>query len=76
MDSPNVSGKEARCLRWIAIYNLSKGFLLCLLAVGLLGFLHKDIDGIVANAFASPGAQVPARKILFEIKAPGDASDG
>ncbi|HEY3897686.1 MAG TPA: DUF2127 domain-containing protein [Chthoniobacter sp.] len=42
--SPIDTDKEARYLRWIAIYNLSKGILLCLLAIGLLGFLHQDLD--------------------------------
>jgi len=26
-----------------------KGILFCLLAIGFLGFLHKDVDGIVAD---------------------------
>ena len=34
------------------------------------------IDGVIANAFSSAGAQVPARAVLFEIKASGDAQDG
>ncbi len=34
------------------------------------------IDGVIANAFASAGAQVSARTLLFEIEAPGGASDG
>ena len=45
--SPLDTDKEARYLRWIAIYNLSKGILLCLLAIGLLGFLHKGLDQTV-----------------------------
>jgi len=40
---------EDRFLRWIALLNLGKGLLLCLLAIGLLGFLHKDIDKIVGS---------------------------
>ena len=34
------------------------------------------IDGVIVNAFSSAGAQVPARAVLFEIKASGDAQDG
>ena len=34
------------------------------------------IDGVIANAFSSAGAQVPARAVLFEIKASGDAQNG
>jgi uncharacterized membrane protein (DUF2068 family) len=51
MDSPLCppSRNEDRCLRWIALYYLGKGLLFCLLAIGLLGFLHKDIDTIVGN---------------------------
>jgi uncharacterized membrane protein (DUF2068 family) len=51
MDSPPCSPyrNEDRYLRWIALLNLGKGVLLSLLAIGLLGFLHKDIDTIVGN---------------------------
>ena len=34
------------------------------------------IDGVIANAFSSAGAQVPARAVLFEIEASGDAQNG
>ncbi|MEP6669946.1 MAG: DUF2127 domain-containing protein [Chthoniobacter sp.] len=40
---------EDRYLRWIALLNLGKGILFCLLAVGFLGLLHKDVDGIVGG---------------------------
>ena len=51
------SGKSAtrfrhagdRPLMWIASYNLGKGLLLLTLALGLLGFLHRDVDEIVGN---------------------------
>jgi len=49
--SPSLSSSrnEDRYLRWIALLNLGKGVLFCLLAVGFLGFLHKDVDGIVGG---------------------------
>jgi geranyl-CoA carboxylase alpha subunit len=34
------------------------------------------IDGVIANAFASAGAQVSVRTLLFEIEASGGAQDG
>jgi geranyl-CoA carboxylase alpha subunit len=34
------------------------------------------IDGVIASAFSSAGAQVSARATLFEIEASGDAQDG
>jgi len=40
---------EDRYLRWIALLNLGKGILFSLLAIGFLGFLHKDVDGIVGG---------------------------
>lgn len=39
----------ARYLRWIAGLNLLKGLFLLGLAVGLLKFLHRDVDAIVGN---------------------------
>jgi uncharacterized membrane protein (DUF2068 family) len=38
-----------RALNWIAGYNLAKGTLFFLIALSVLGFLHKDVDAIVGN---------------------------
>lgn len=40
---------------WIAGYNLVKGLVLFILALGFLGFLHKDVDTIVGHWFSSLG---------------------
>ena len=55
--------KSARCLRWIAGYNLLKGLLLLALAIGLLGLLHKDVDAIVGNWIALLGLDLENRHI-------------
>jgi uncharacterized membrane protein (DUF2068 family) len=44
-----------RALRWIAGYNLGKGVLFLTLALGFLGFLHKDVDQIVGHWISSLG---------------------
>ena len=43
---------------WIAGYNLVKGLLLLTLALGFLGFLHKDVDTIVGNWLSSLGVSL------------------
>lgn len=53
-----------RCLRWIAVLNLFKGLLLCALAIGLLGFLHKDVDAIVGNWISLLGLNMENRHIV------------
>ena len=40
---------------WIASYNLGKGLLLFTIALGLLGFLHKDVDTIVGHWISALG---------------------
>jgi uncharacterized membrane protein (DUF2068 family) len=45
--------RDARYLRWIAGFNLLKGILLFAFAVGVLRFLHKDIDEIVGSWMAA-----------------------
>jgi uncharacterized membrane protein (DUF2068 family) len=62
--SPIDTDKEARYLRWIAIYNLSKGVLLCLLAIGLLGFLHQDLDAKVRSWVHFLGFNMEGRHIV------------
>lgn len=47
-----------RSLRWIAAYNLAKGLLLLFLALGFLGFLHKDVDTIVGNWLSACGVSL------------------
>ena len=55
--------KSARCLRWIAGYNLAKGLLILALAIGLLGLLHKDVDEIVGNWIVLLGLDLENRHI-------------
>jgi uncharacterized membrane protein (DUF2068 family) len=43
---------------WIAGYNLAKGLLFLTLALGLLGFLHRDVDVIVGRWLASLGVSL------------------
>jgi uncharacterized membrane protein (DUF2068 family) len=62
--SPIDTDKEARYLRWIAILNLSKGILLCLLAIGLLGFLHQDLDQKVRDWVHFLGFNMEGRHIV------------
>ena len=62
--SPLDTDKEARYLRWIAIYNLSKGILICLLAIGLLGFLHQDLDAKVRSWVHFLGFNMEGRHIV------------
>ena len=47
-----------RPLKWIASYNLGKGLLFLTLALGFLGFLHKDVDTIVGNWLSSLGVSL------------------
>jgi uncharacterized membrane protein (DUF2068 family) len=55
---------EARYLRWIAILSLGKGLLLCLLAIGILGFLHKDVDAIVGHWMTILGFNMENRHVV------------
>jgi uncharacterized membrane protein (DUF2068 family) len=61
---PPTPSQEARYLRWIALLNLGKGLLLCLLAIGLLGFLHKDVDTIVGNWMSLLGFNMENRHVV------------
>ncbi|MGB8168030.1 MAG: DUF2127 domain-containing protein [Chthoniobacteraceae bacterium] len=49
INSPTLPESDMRYLRWIAGLNLAKGLILLGLTVGLLKFLHKDVDTIVGN---------------------------
>jgi uncharacterized membrane protein (DUF2068 family) len=62
--SLSPSRNEDRCLRWIAYYIFGKGFLLCLLAIGFLGFLHKDVDTIVGNWMSLLGFNMENRHVV------------
>jgi uncharacterized membrane protein (DUF2068 family) len=55
MSSPSTppADRDARYLRWIAAFNLLKGVLLLAFAVGVLKFLHKDVDEIVGSWMAA-----------------------
>lgn len=55
---------EDRYLRWIGLLNLGKGLLLCLLAAGFLGLLHKDVDGIVGNWMSLLGFNMENRHVV------------
>jgi len=61
---PSNIEHEDRYLRWIAWLNVCKGVLLCLLALGLLGFLHRDIDAIVGNWLSLLGMNMENRHIV------------
>jgi uncharacterized membrane protein (DUF2068 family) len=61
---PSQLSREERYLRWIAYLNLSKGVLLALLAAGLLGFLHRDVDTIVGNWMSLLGFNMENRHIV------------
>ena len=61
---PATIRHEDRYLRWIGWLNLGKGTLLCLLALGLLGFLHRDIDVIVGNWLSLLGMNMENRHIV------------
>ena len=61
---PSTIEHEDRYLRWIGWLNLGKGALLCLLALGLLGFLHRDIDVIVGNWLSLLGMNMENRHIV------------
>jgi uncharacterized membrane protein (DUF2068 family) len=61
--SPSCQATD-RYLRWIALYNLIKGSLLCLLAIGILGFLHKDVDAIVGNWMSLLGFNMENRHVI------------
>jgi uncharacterized membrane protein (DUF2068 family) len=62
--SPTPSRNEDRYLRWIAFYIFGKGLLLCLLAIGILGFLHKDVDTIVGNWMTLLGFNMENRHVV------------
>lgn len=62
--TPAPSRKEDRYLRWIAVYTFGKGLLLCLLAIGFLGFLHKDVDIIVGNWMSLLGFNMENRHVV------------
>ncbi len=47
-----------RPLVWIATYNFAKGLLLLTLALGFLGFLHKDVDTIVGHWLSALGVSL------------------
>lgn len=47
-----------RTLKWIAGYNLGKGLLLLTVALGLLGFLHRDVDQIVGHWLSELGVNL------------------
>jgi uncharacterized membrane protein (DUF2068 family) len=47
-----------RPLMWIAGYNLGKGLLLFTVALGVLGFLHKDVDMLVGTWLSSRGVSL------------------
>jgi len=53
-----------RYVRWIAFYTFGKGILLCLLAIGFLGFLHKDVDVIVGNWMSNLGFNMENRHVV------------
>jgi len=61
-DSVNSASKVTRPgdrpLMWIAGYNLAKGLLFLTLALGFLGFLHRDVDVIVGRWLASQGVSL------------------
>ena len=56
--APRVRHPGDRPLMWIAGYNLAKGLLLLTLALGLLGFLHRDVDVITGRWLASLGVSL------------------
>lgn len=58
---PSVPRHESRCLRWIGTLQVTKGLLLVALALGLLSFLHKDVDEIVALLMDKVGINVEGR---------------
>lgn len=62
--SPSLPRNEDRYLRWIAFYIFGKGFLLGLLAIGILGLLHKDVDTIVGNWMALLGFNMENRHVV------------
>jgi uncharacterized membrane protein (DUF2068 family) len=62
--SLSPSRNEDRYLRWIAIYTFGKGVLLSLLAIGFLGFLHKDVDAIVGNWMSLLGFNMENRHVV------------
>jgi len=55
---------EDRYLRWIGWLSLGKCGLLVLLAIGLLGFLHRDVDVIVGNWLNLLGMNMENRHIV------------
>ena len=47
-----------RALRWIGTLQLVKGGLLIALALGLLSFLHRDVDAIVGDWMSKVGIDI------------------
>jgi uncharacterized membrane protein (DUF2068 family) len=47
-----------RALRWIGTLQLAKGLLLFALALGLLSFLHRDVDEIVGVWMSKAGINI------------------
>src|SRR5258708_39529825 len=47
-----------RSLIWMRSYNFGKGLLLLTLALGFLGFLHKDVDTIVGQWLSALGVSL------------------
>jgi uncharacterized membrane protein (DUF2068 family) len=64
MDRSSPLPHEDRYLRWIGWLSLSKSGLLVLLAIGLLGFLHRDVDVIVGNWLNLLGMNMENRHIV------------
>lgn len=56
--SAKVHHPGDRQLMWIATYNFCKGMLLLTIALGLLGFLHKDVDAIVGRWLTALGVSL------------------
>ena len=61
-DAPHHSGD--RPLKWIASYNLGKGLLFLTLALGFLGFLHKDVDTIVGHWLSALGVSLENEHVI------------
>lgn len=52
---------QSRVLRWVGTLQVAKGCLLFALALGLLSFLHKDVDEVVALWMNKAGINVSGR---------------
>jgi uncharacterized membrane protein (DUF2068 family) len=57
-----------RTLMWIAAYNFGKGLLLLTIALGLLGFLHKDVDTIVGHWISALGVSLENEHVAALLK--------